>query len=147
MPLDPPVRDGYLLLTTTARLVQRRFDEALAPLGLTRAAVIALKALSHRPINQEQLAAMVHVQSQTLGPVMLRLEADGLVTRTRDPQDRRQFQLVITEAGEMALRAAREAEDAATLPDFEGWEPLSAQLSHLLSLFQRLPAAKPPGCR
>ncbi len=51
MPLDPQdhVRDGYVLLTTAARLVQRRFDEALAPLGLTRAAVIALKAMSPRP--------------------------------------------------------------------------------------------------
>lgn len=68
MPLDPPVRDGYLLLTTTARLVQRRFNEALAPLGLTRATVIALKAMSHRPINQEQLAAMVHVKAKPWAP-------------------------------------------------------------------------------
>ena len=51
MPLDPPAhaRDGYLLLTTAARLVQRRLDDALAPLGLTRAAVIALKAVSPAP--------------------------------------------------------------------------------------------------
>jgi hypothetical protein len=51
MPLDPQVnaRDGYLLLSTAARLVQRRLDEALAPLGLTRAAVIALQAVSPHP--------------------------------------------------------------------------------------------------
>ena len=37
MPLDPKatVRDVYLLLTTAARLVQRRHEDALAPLGLT----------------------------------------------------------------------------------------------------------------
>ncbi|MET3952817.1 MarR family transcriptional regulator [Arthrobacter sp. UYEF36] len=137
MPLDPQdhVRDGYLLLTTAARLVQRRFDEALAPLGLTRAAVIALKAMSHHPMNQEQLAAVVHVQSQTLGRVLTRLEADGLVTRTRDPLDRRQFQVEMTDAGEAALCAAREAESAALPSDFDGWEILREQLSRFVASF------------
>lgn len=137
MTLDPQdhVRDGYLLLTTAARLVQRRFDEALAPLGLTRAAVIALKAMSHRPMNQEQLAAVVHVQSQTLGRVLTRLEAGGLVTRTRDPHDRRQFQVEITDAGETALTAAREAESAALPSDFEGWEILREQLFRFVNSF------------
>ena len=142
MPLDPQdtVRDGYLLLTTAARMVQRRFDDALAPLGLTRAAVIALKAMSNRPMNQEQLAAVVHVQSQTLGRVLTRLEAGGLVTRERDPHDRRQFQVVITDAGEASLRAAREAESAALPTDFDGWDILREQLSRLVSTF---PSSRP----
>jgi DNA-binding MarR family transcriptional regulator len=137
MPLGPQdhARDGYLLLTTAARLVQRRFDDALAPLGLTRAAVIALKGMSNRPMNQEQLAAAVHVQSQTLGRVLTRLAAEGLVTRKRDPHDRRQFQVEITEAGEAALRAAREAERVALPTDFDGWEILREQLSRLVKTF------------
>ncbi|SDL98174.1 DNA-binding transcriptional regulator, MarR family [Arthrobacter sp. ov407] len=139
MPPDPQanVRDGYLLLTTAARLVQRRHDDALAPLGLTRAAVIALKAVAPRPLNQEQLAAKVHVQSQTLGRVLTRLEAGGLVSRTRNPQDRRQFHVEITEAGESALGAAREAESAAVSSDFDGWEILRDQLSRFVNSFQK----------
>ncbi|HSN35186.1 MAG TPA: MarR family transcriptional regulator [Arthrobacter sp.] len=138
MPIDPQdqVRDGYLLLTTAARMVQRRYDDALAPLGLTRAAVIALGAMSHRPMNQEQLAAVVHVQSQTLGRVLTRLEAAGLVSRERDEHDRRQFQVEITDAGEAALKAAREAENAALPSDFVGWEALREQLSRLVNSFQ-----------
>ncbi|MDF9752553.1 MarR family transcriptional regulator [Arthrobacter sp. ES3-54] len=138
MPLDPetPARDGYLLLTTAARLVQRRWDEALAPLGLTRAAVIALKGVAPRPMNQEQLAAVVHVQSQTLGRVLARLEAGGLVTRKRNPQDRRQFHVEITDAGKAALGAAREAESAAVSADFDGWEILRDQLSRFVNSFQ-----------
>ena len=137
MPLEPQdhVRESYLLLTTAARLVQRRFDDALAPLGLTRAAVIALKAMSHRPMNQEQLAAVVRVQSQTLGRVLSRLETGGLVTRTRDPHDRRKFKVEITDAGEAALKAAREAESAAFPSDFDGWETLREQLSRFISSF------------
>lgn len=144
MPLNPQdqVRDGYLLLTTAARLVQRRFDDALAPLGLTRAAVIALKAMSNRPMNQEQLAVAVHVQSQTLGRVLTRLAEEGLVTRKRDPHDRRQFQVEITDAGETALRAAREAERAALATDFDGWEILREQLSRLVTTFRSPPQAR-----
>lgn len=137
MPFDPDsdVRDDYALLSTAARLVQRRLDEALAPLGLTRAAVIALQAVSPRPLNQEQLAAMVHVQSQTMGRVMTRLEAEGLVTRTRDPNDRRQFQVAITDAGEAALKAASAAENAAVPTEFDGWEILREQLSRFVESF------------
>lgn len=138
MPPDLPahIRDGYVLLTTAARLVQRRLDDALAPLGLTRAAVIALSAVSPRPMNQEQLAAVIHVQSQTLGRVLARLEARGLVTRKRNPQDRRQLQVEITDAGESTLRAAAEAEAAAVPADFGEWETLQEQLSQFVNYFQ-----------
>ena len=82
---EPNARDGYRLLTSAARLVQRLHDDALAPLGLTRAAVIALEAVAPRPMYQEQLAARVHVQSQTLGRVLARLEDAGLVTQDAKP--------------------------------------------------------------
>ena len=91
--LDPDARNSYRLLTLAARMVQRRQDDALAPLGLTRAAVIALEGLADGPLNQEQLAEVVHVQSQTLGRVLLRLEGTGHITRTRQTVDRRQFRV------------------------------------------------------
>ena len=62
--IEPHLQGTYRLLMRAARLIQRRQDEALAPLNLTRAAVIALEAIAPRPLNQEQLAAKVHVQSQ-----------------------------------------------------------------------------------
>ncbi|WP_400160510.1 MarR family winged helix-turn-helix transcriptional regulator [Arthrobacter sp. BPSS-3] len=138
MSLDPPahVREGYLLLTTAARLVQRRLDDALAPLGLTRAGVIALRTLAPHPMNQEQLAAVIHVQSQTLGRVLARLDRRGLITRKRDPDDRRQFQVEITDAGESVLLAARRAESAAIPADFGQWDTLRDQLSQFVKYFQ-----------
>lgn len=108
--LDPDARTSYRLLTLAARLVQRRQDDALAPLGLTRAAVIALEGLAEGPLNQEQLAAAIHVQSQTLGRVLIRLEGTGHITRSRQAVDRRQFKVELTEAGKAALAAARAAE-------------------------------------
>jgi DNA-binding MarR family transcriptional regulator len=143
---EPNLRGSYRLLATAARLVQRRQDEALAPLGLTRAAVIALEAVAPRPLNQEQLAAKVHVQSQTLGRVLARLESQGLVTRTRSETDRRQLQVELTEAGTAALDAARKSEVNAfpATMDAEGWEILQQQLARFVDSLQR-PAPGPQG--
>ncbi|MCU1519914.1 MAG: MarR family transcriptional regulator [Arthrobacter sp.] len=135
---EPNLRGSYRLLATAARLVQRRQDEALAPLGLTRAAVIALEAVAPRPMNQEQLAAKVHVQSQTLGRVLARLESQGLLTRTRNETDRRQLQVELTKAGKETLAAAREAENSAfpAAMDLEGWEILQQQLARFVESLQ-----------
>jgi len=143
----PHLRDSYRLLTTAARLIQRRQEQALAPLGLTRAAVIALEAVASRPMNQEQLAAKVHVQGQTLGRVLARLESQGLVTRTRNAADRRQLQVKLTQAGKTALNAARQAEvDAFPVArDDDGWDALQEQLTKFIASFQAPQPVEPAG--
>lgn len=135
---EPNLRDSYRLLSLAARLVQRRQDDALAPLGLTHAAVIALEALAPGPLNQEQLAELVHVQSQTVGRVVARLDGEGFLKRTRNPADRRQFQVELTDAGKAALAAARrmEAEAFPAGVDMEGWEILQEQLVRFINSFQ-----------
>lgn len=134
--LDPDARKSYRLLTVAARLVQRRQDDALAPLGLTRAAVIALEGLASGPLNQEQLAAVIHVQSQTLGRVLTRLEGSGHITRARHAADRRQFKVELTEAGRAALVAARAAEVNAYPNDPNiSWKTLREELTKFVSSF------------
>lgn len=132
--LDPDARDSYRLITMAARLVQRRQDDALAHLGLTRAAVIALEGLAAGPLNQERLAEAVRVQSQTLGRVLTRLEAAGHITRRRQPTDRRQFKVELTDVGKAALEAARRAEVNA-YPDDPAiaWKVLREELSKFVS--------------
>ncbi|NUT72458.1 MarR family winged helix-turn-helix transcriptional regulator [Pseudarthrobacter sp. C4D7] len=131
--LDPDARSSYRLITLAARLIQRRQDDALAPLGLTRAAVIALEGLMEGPLNQEQLADAIRVQSQTLGRVLTRLEGAGLITRTRQASDRRQLKVELTEAGSAAVSAARQAEVNAYPddPDIE-WTELREQLTRFV---------------
>jgi DNA-binding MarR family transcriptional regulator len=137
--LDPDARNSYRLITLAARLVQRRQDDALAPLGLTRAAVIALEGLAAGPLNQEQLAEVVRVQSQTLGRVLTRLEGSGHITRTRQSNDRRQFKVELTDFGRAALDAARQAEIDAYPDDPEiSWKVLQDELTKFIR-------AVPPG--
>ena len=128
--LDPDARSSYRLITLAARLIQRRQDDALAPLGLTRAAVIALEGLTGGPLNQEQLAEAIRVQSQTLGRVLTRLEATGHITRTRHAADRRQLKVELTDAGVAAVEAARQAEVNAYPDDPDiAWKALREELT------------------
>jgi DNA-binding MarR family transcriptional regulator len=118
-----------------ARLVQRRQDQALAELGLTHAAVIALQGLLDGPLNQEQLAADIKVRSQSIGRVLSRLEGAGLVVRESSSLDRRHNQVSITEAGRQALEAARKAEQDALPPDVVEGTVLGRELARVISYF------------
>lgn len=125
----------HQLLSMAARLVQRRQDQALAELGLTHAAVIALQGLLDGPLNQEQLAADIKVRSQSIGRVLARLEGAGLVARASSSHDRRHNEVSITEAGRQALEAARKAEQEALPPDVVGGTVLGRELARVISYF------------
>lgn len=66
----------------------------------------------HGPSSPGELAAAERQQPQSLTRVFAELEADGLVTRERDKQDRRQAVLAITAAGTDALRRDMAERDA-----------------------------------
>lgn len=131
----PHTQDDVRLLLAAARLVQRRQDEALAPLRLSRTAVIALEAAALSPMNQEQLAQKAGIRSQIIGRVITRLEEERLVTRTRNPADKRQFLIQITPAGITALQVATHTENAAIPADFDGWGNLRELLTGLIETF------------
>jgi DNA-binding MarR family transcriptional regulator len=127
------------LLSMAARLIQRRQDQALADLGLTHAAVIALQGLTAGPLNQERLAADIKVRSQSLGRVLTRLEHAGLVSRTLSSHDRRSNEVAITEAGLQALAAARRVEKEVLPPDVVEGAVLSRELARVISYFPGSP--------
>lgn len=138
--LDPDARSSYRLISLAARMVQRRQDDALAPLGLTRAAVIALEGLAAGPLNQEQLADAIRVQSQTLGRVLTRLESTGHIVRNRHAADRRQMIVELTRDGRAALESARDAESGAYPDDPDiGWKVLHEELAKFV---RALPAGR-----
>jgi MarR family transcriptional regulator, organic hydroperoxide resistance regulator len=129
----------HQLLSMAARLIQRRQDQALADLGLTHAAVIALQGLASGPLNQEQLAEEIHVRSQSLGRVLARLEEAGFVARKSSSLDRRSNEVSITEAGLRALAAARKVEKETLPPDIVEGSVLSRELARVISYFPGSP--------
>jgi MarR family transcriptional regulator for hemolysin len=119
-----------LQLSQAARTVSRAFDEVLEQAGGTLPVwLILLNLTIHRPPHQRALAEAVGVTDATLTHHLNAMEKRGLVTRRRDPENRRVHVVELTEEGGQAFLRLREtaiafntrlgeglsAEDAATL--------------------------------
>jgi MarR family transcriptional regulator, transcriptional regulator for hemolysin len=101
---EPTTEPIGLQLTRTAKGVSRAFDEALAEVGgslPTWLVLVSLKSREHGA--QRELAAAVGVEGPTLTHHLNRMEASGLVTRRRDPANRRVHRVELTDAGEAAF--------------------------------------------
>ncbi|GAB3536079.1 hypothetical protein GCM10027403_15550 [Arthrobacter tecti] len=99
------------LLTTAARLVEQSWNQRLAELDVTHAGFTALAVLAgHGPLRQAQLAELVHVQAQTIGKTLNRLESRGHIERTRGDDDRRSQTVRITDKGRETLEKGRDIE-------------------------------------
>jgi len=95
-------------LAGVARDVGRAFDAALAGAGGSRPMWLVLLSLKSRPTaNQRELAAAVGIQDATLTHHLNGMEAEGLLTRRRDPTNRRVHLVELTEAGDAAFRRLR----------------------------------------
>jgi MarR family transcriptional regulator for hemolysin len=95
-------------LAAVARVVGRAFDEALTAAGGSRPTWLVLLSLKTRPVaNQRELAAAVGIQGATLTHHLNGMESDGLLTRRRDPENRRVHLVELTEAGETAFHRLR----------------------------------------
>jgi MarR family transcriptional regulator, transcriptional regulator for hemolysin len=97
-------------LASTAKEVSRAFGEALAAAGGSEHVWLILLALKTREnANQRALAAAVGIQGATLTHHLNAMEDGGLVTRRRDPQNRRIHVVELTQDGEetfLRMRAA-----------------------------------------
>ena len=97
-PIRPPIG---LLLARTAKDVSRAFDDTLGAAGGSLPVWLILLALKTRePPNQRELAQAVGIQGATLSHHLDAMEGDGLLTRQRDPSNRRVHQVRLTEQGE-----------------------------------------------
>ena len=81
------------------------FLEETQAFGITPVQFAALTAIQREPgLDQRTLAGRIGFDTSTLGSVIDRLEARGLVVRHNSPSDRRVRLLHLTEAGVTLLR-------------------------------------------
>ena len=100
-----------LMLALLGHEAMRRLRDAHITNGLTPRQFHILGLLHDRgPLAQTDLAAETDTAASVLVTQLNPLEADGLVTRTRDPEDRRRHLVVLTEAGQQRLQAATAAQ-------------------------------------
>ena len=87
-------------LVTAARNVVGLYRPILEPLGLTHPQYLVMLALWERsPRSLRELAAELALEPATLSPLVKRLEAQHLVTRSRRDDDERVLDVRLTDAG------------------------------------------------
>jgi DNA-binding MarR family transcriptional regulator len=103
------VRDHCLCLHAqrAARALARRFDAALAPLGLTSGQFSLLMSLNRRePPGMGTVAAVLAMDRTTLTAALKPLERRGLVALTANPDDKRRRLMTLTPEGRALLGCA-----------------------------------------
>ena len=78
-----------MLLVKIGRVAERWFTDALKPIGLTPRHLGVLLEVRARPTSQQALIDTIGVDPSKLVGLLNDLEADGLIVRRRDPEDRR----------------------------------------------------------
>lgn len=113
--------DVAFLLAQLGAYAAERFGERAAKLDFSRPQAGLLRLIGRNPgQSQQAIAARLGTPPSRLVTLVDGLEERGLVERRRNPADRRNYALHLTEAGQRALdglsAAAREHEDAICAP-------------------------------
>jgi DNA-binding MarR family transcriptional regulator len=112
--LDPLAleRQVCFALAITNRAVLAVYRPLLEPLGLTHPQYLVMLALwdnakaNGGPLSVKDIAALLQVDSATLSPMLKRLQAQGLVTRSRSAADERTTHVELTPNGRDLRRRA-----------------------------------------
>lgn len=133
------------LLDHLARVGRRAAETSMAPGGLRPRHLMALKLLSEQgPTSQQGLADALSLDPSNVVGLLNELEERGLITRRRDPADRRRHIVELSAGGEEELTLAY-----ARLSHVED-DLLSAlsgeERDRLYSLLVRAVGAKSPPC-
>jgi MarR family transcriptional regulator, organic hydroperoxide resistance regulator len=105
-------RQVCFALAITNRAVLAVYRPLLDPLGLTHPQYLVMLTLwdnlksDQEPLSVKDIAALLQMDSATLSPMLKRLQAQGLITRTRSATDERTTHVELTTKG---IRLRRQA--------------------------------------
>ena len=105
-------RQVCFALATTNRAVLAVYRPLLEPLGLNHPQYLVMLTLwdntklDQEPLSVKDIAALLQMDSATLSPMLKRLQAQGLITRTRSAADERTTHVELTPQGVRLRRQA-----------------------------------------
>jgi len=89
-------RPGHLI-NRLARLSLRWTEERFQPLGLSTGQIPVLYVLKDgAALTQKELARLVRIEQPTMAQLLTRMERDGLIRRTDNPDDKRSSLISLT---------------------------------------------------
>jgi DNA-binding MarR family transcriptional regulator len=103
-------RSGLFTVLHASSVLEGRAEARLSVVGLSLAKLAALRRLTEagESLPLGQLAERLSCVKSNVTQLVDRLEADGLVSRTADPNDRRSRLAVLTDAGRSAYAKGNE---------------------------------------
>jgi len=140
-------RQVCFALAVTNRAVLALYRPVLEPLGLTHPQYLVMLALwdnaktigkpGAKQLSVKDIAGSLQLDSATLSPMLKRLEAQGLITRTRSSADERTTHIELTVQGRNLRRQALKV--PAAVVEKLGVE--LAELEHLREVLTKINAA------
>jgi DNA-binding MarR family transcriptional regulator len=114
-------RTGLFAVMHASSVLESRVETRLSDVGLSLAKLAALHKLTEagESLPLGQLAERLSCVKSNVTQLVDRLEADGLVSRTADPNDRRSRLAVLTDAGRAAYAKGSEIKAQAEREMFE----------------------------
>jgi DNA-binding MarR family transcriptional regulator len=103
--VDTRTRPSLLYMVKQVELVVRsHLDELVKPAGITALQYTALTVLErHDGLSAAQLARDSFVTAQSMADLVRSLQARGLVRRERNPRNRRELLILLTDTGRELL--------------------------------------------
>lgn len=96
-------------LYSASHAMTKTYKPMLDRLGLTYPQYLVMLVLWEQDaILVKDIGARLFLDSGTLTPLLKRLEANGLVSRNRDPQDERQVRILLTAQGKTLRQQAED---------------------------------------
>ncbi|UCV17784.1 MarR family winged helix-turn-helix transcriptional regulator [Ferribacterium limneticum] len=111
------------LMRDISRLYTGIGQKTLHPWGITMAHWYYLRVLESGPLNQLELSKRVGMASATTVPVLDFLEKSELVLRVRDPNDRRKYNVTLTDNGRRLIGEVMSSFTQLVKESFEGASP------------------------
>lgn len=130
-------------LALTNRAVLAVYRPLLEPLGLTHPQYLVMLTLwdnaksDEEPLSVKDIAALLQMNSATLSPMLKRLQAQGLITRSRSATDERTTEIQLTTKGRRLRQQALRVPPAVV----ERLGVELAELEHLHQVLTRINAA------
>ena len=126
-------------LYTAARLTMQAYYPYFEPLGITYPQYLVLLVLweqDHQPVND--IARRLHLETNTVTPLLQRMEKQGLLTRKRGKEDTRQRIVSLTPQGKAMEEQAKNIPDclasqlADKIPDVQALLAMIPELDVLI---------------
>src|SRR3954470_19167958 len=125
---------GLFAVLHASSVMESRVEGRLSDVGLSLAKLAARRRLTEagESLPLGQLAERLSCVKSNVTQLVDRLEADGLVSRTSDPNDRRSRLAVLTQAGKTAYAKGSEIQMQAEKELFGVLNPAETETLHAL---------------